>query len=216
MIADAIQLSVRETSNLIYPFFTPQALAKWIKKGVFRPSVHVETPAGPGTGSKLDFADLVTVGILIDLFDAGLTFRDFTIHGHTFQTSSIQFQCPLDIAQHRMLAQGVPFRDVVKYDDLATLGPRAIQRYLERLDFQVHVWVEVVRPLINLPPAPYLRVGDGVLGKQTVHGAIFLPKGDLKPYYSERMTAPAPYERILSISVAYWVRHVKVALALGS
>jgi len=71
----AVRLTIRQACKHVYPFVHAKTIYLWIREGVFSPVVLVHSPSGPGGGTRLDFTDLVTVGVLHSLFQTGLLYR---------------------------------------------------------------------------------------------------------------------------------------------
>lgn len=66
-----MELSVKDTCRIVYPFINFTTILKWIQKGFFMPYKHVDRPSGPTEKNMLDPADMVVVAVLHALFRFG-------------------------------------------------------------------------------------------------------------------------------------------------
>lgn len=72
---DSITYSPRKACKEIFPFLHMSTLQLWIRKGLLTPLHAVEGPSGPGTGTKLDMADLVTIGVIHSMLRVGVGYQ---------------------------------------------------------------------------------------------------------------------------------------------
>jgi hypothetical protein len=99
-------------------------LLKWIMAGIFRPVIHSRGSVGPGKGSKLNFADLVTAATLGSMLASGLRYEHLQLGRRT--------TIPVDIRlQNHQRESGF---EIVK-----SLEGRTIQEYLEGLNYEAIV-----------------------------------------------------------------------------
>ena len=134
---DDIRLTIRQTTKLIYPFMNDATIHQWMSKGVFRPLIYVPPPAGPGRGCELDFADLVTVGVLHSLFSFGVRFNQMRLGSRDFPVDYVVFAEPKK-ETHRPSFKRATAQGEVDEQKGILLG-RLIQAFLSKYNYEVLV-----------------------------------------------------------------------------
>jgi len=126
-------LSVREATRYVYPNIRNRTIYNWIEQGIFTPCVNVRTPAGPGQGTRLDRADLVTLGILHSMFTLGIRFSHFQPHDSTGPLLMVNFLQGLPPLGFGGLEESLCF----------SLGSRHIQKFLTEFDCKVYTYLQL-------------------------------------------------------------------------
>lgn len=197
---EGLLLSVREASRLVFPFIAAKTMSAWFAEGILRP-IGYPGGVGPGQGVKLDFWDLISVGVMHSLLAAGVRFGSLKIRGNAFDEARLGFQ-------KRVSGSG-PFWKLVEYDTVDSLGPRAVQEYLRQHHFGVIVSIEFKRPSDVGYPTAHPAVG--VLGGSPVGRCIayirFAPLRDMAHYVGRVGGTPA--ERFTFINCVHWGQFVQ-------
>lgn len=215
-------VTMRQAAGVVFPFIKPSTIALWITQGIFRPVMHSRGAVGPGRGSKLDFWDLVLVGVLHSLFASGIRFKHLQVRGRTFESSRIGLQRPLpkgvlqEIGGRTMpwpAVTGNPgFRQVVEWD-YVRFSDRQVQAYIKNHACDVVVSVQFYRLLDDVERGQ-LVLGEGPwqpLAENTAD-IWFAPLKDME-CYMDGVGAIQPYERHAFINCQYWGSFVQNRLS---
>jgi hypothetical protein len=187
--------TIREAAR-IFPFIARKTILAWVTEDIFHPIILAHGPVTPTQGSKLDFWDLVTVGVLHQLLAAGLRFKHLRLQGQRFETADLKFQksvpaevmdnlkhLPRDEARHHFL-------DAVDYEQVDSLRGRILQRYLKTHGGAVMVFLRFKRPIdLGIPTNQlvfYAGSGGGSPATQEVAEVVFIPLPHYE-YYSWSM-----------------------------
>lgn len=216
-------VTMRQAAGVVFPFIKPSTIALWIAQGVFRPFLHSRGAVGPGRGSKLNFWDLVFVGVLHSLFASGVRFKHLQLHGEAYETARIGLQRPLPKGvlqeiggrtRHWPKVMGNPgFRQLAEWDYVDSLADRQVQAYIEKHACDVIVSVQFYRPLDAVERGK-LVVGEGPwqpLAENTAD-IWFAPLEDMECYMDD-VGAIQPYERHAFINCQYWGSFVQNRLS---
>ncbi|MGB6068321.1 MAG: hypothetical protein WBG50_26225 [Desulfomonilaceae bacterium] len=219
-------VTIRQASGVVFPFIKPSTIALWIAQGIFRPVQHSRGTVGPGRGSKLDFWDLVFIGVLHSLFASGVRFKHLLFRGRSFESFRIGLQRPLpegvleEIGGQTMpwptYVGGPHFRRIAEWDYVDTLADRQVQAYIEKYLCDVVVSVQLLRPkdVHQEGERVQLIYGDGPGGPsaENVSKIDFAPLRD-KACYTDHIGASRPYERHVFMNCQYWGHFVEDRLS---
>ena len=140
-------MTITEMLELIYPYIKRPTLYTWLQRQLFRPSIYVAPPNGPGRQSYLSKADIVTVGILSNLFSIGIKFEQINMPAGTLRP---EIRILFERACHEQIVETdtLFWKDEATTLELATdIGPgRQIQNFLEEFDFDVMMTLYRTRP----------------------------------------------------------------------
>jgi hypothetical protein len=172
-------VTMREAAGHVFPFIVPGTLLKWIMAGIFRPIIHSRGSVGPGKGSKLNFWDLVTVGVIHSFLASGLRFEHLQLH-RRFNPAQVRFKRP---PPHK------------GWQIIDTLEGRPIQEYLEGWSSEVIVVMEFERSDTGTNTVTLIRFGPEIEAD-----SYWRESGD---------RFPVPSERTIFIHCRFWDHFVR-------
>lgn len=142
---DNIFLSPMQACKTVFPFLHFSTLQLWIRKGLITPVQIPKKAAGPGSGAKLDIADLTTIGIIYSLLQFGASYK--RLEADMLNRSDV-----LLFKEERERPVGVEIRKAkIPGPDIDASG-RQIQEYLVKHKFEVMAHLSPYIPRKNVRP----------------------------------------------------------------
>ncbi len=127
-------LTIRQACKFVYPFIHMKTIYLWIRERVFTPLVLIKSRSGPGGGTKLNFTDLTTIGLLHGIFQSGVLYRHIVNKCglNAFRTAQVEFWQQTESAGQITieLIRGEP-----------TWG-RQLQEFLEHHNYDVTIYMK--------------------------------------------------------------------------
>jgi hypothetical protein len=134
-----IFLSPIQACRKIFPFIHFGTIQSWIRDGLITPVEVPNRPSGPGSGAKLDIADLTTIGIVYSMLRLGATHKRLKAD-EVNRSDVFLFHEPSE-------KKKTGFRKAVRPPNMDASG-RLIQEYLMKHNFHVTVHLSPYVPVI--------------------------------------------------------------------
>ncbi len=189
-----------------------------MREGVFLPQIYSPPPAGPGTGCQLSIADMVTVGLLHELFSLGVRFERLRMSGKsrdgTTEIVLLDREIPgapkVDFTGNRRAPE--TWIDTSRVMDIGK--SRAIQLFLEEFDSDVHLTFRKISVRVPKRPGQELSVEDDKPSRRVrTYIRLFPSTPDLIDHHTQVINgAQTYYEAVVFINARYFREQVKRAL----
>ncbi len=161
---DSIIYSPRKACKEVFPFLHMSTLQLWIRKGLLTPFHAVDGPSGPGTGTKLDLSDLVTIGVLHSMLRVGVGYQ-------RLKADKINRSDVISFADQEEKYSKLTIRPARKLSKIDEAG-RSIQEYLFNHKFKVTVhvspYIEMKEPraaMIHIYPSSDEKFHEWLCGE---------------------------------------------------
>jgi hypothetical protein len=127
---DHIFLSPMKACRQVFPFLHFSTLQLWIRKGLITPIEVPKKAAGPGSGTKLDIADLTTIGIIYSMLQFGASYK-------RLEADKINRSDVLYFLEPQETPEKSVFRKSERLGPVLDQSGRQIQEYLLRHKFEI-------------------------------------------------------------------------------
>ncbi len=193
-------LTVQKTVRTVYPFKARNTILDLISRG-FRPEVYSPGAVGPTRGHKLDWWDLVTVGIIDSLLRSGVQYEDIMLGKKKSQSS-----CPIQFEKFGEEGER-------RFEAFDSWEKRQIQGYLDDRKSAVVVFV-VFRRSLSWAFFSEQAASDRKKRASQVEEVvsdIYFVREEHEDYFWDRIRSVGgqdTLERVTCIRCQYWHRFV--------
>lgn len=198
----------------IIPVKNASTIHTWMAENTFRPFIYESGPVGPGRGCQLNFADMVTGGLLTSMFAVGVKFNMLKFQGAEIPSAIVTFQRPIKGAPVKNSVGGrMPAHTWIADTPAKSIGPgREIQRFLEEFNYKVWVCISKSR-IVSSPNSKSVSVGEGKPTTMVISNISFFPATKaFTEEYLDRVGAVMPWESTSFINAQHWASRVKYGM----